>query len=162
GETAGTRRPAPSAQLDLAAALEEQLADQEAPPLRDEDDAPQTGRAQSCWPSTWRARLSPSSGLVEGTSFAFTCGVIPVPLIAVPFGVGCRPTARPSAPPLLRGITSWKVPLPNDVVPTTLAVPDCSSAAVTISEAEAVSPSISTTIGRRGSASPVASSVLLD
>ena len=44
-------------------------------------------------------------------------------------------------------MTSWKVPLPKEVVPTTVASPDCSSAAVTISEAEAVSPLISTTIG---------------
>jgi hypothetical protein len=40
-KAARARGVPPPAQFDPAAALEEQLADQEAPPLRDEDDAPQ-------------------------------------------------------------------------------------------------------------------------
>jgi hypothetical protein len=40
-DPAGRRRPAPAAQLDPAAALEQQLADQEAPALRDENRASQ-------------------------------------------------------------------------------------------------------------------------
>jgi hypothetical protein len=43
----GRRGPAAAAELDPAAALEEQFADQEAPPLGDEDDAPQSVRSQS-------------------------------------------------------------------------------------------------------------------
>jgi hypothetical protein len=72
GETAGGRGSAPATELDPAATLEEQLTDQEPPPLRDEDDAPQTSGVQSWEPSTWSAFWSPSSGLVEGMSFAFT------------------------------------------------------------------------------------------
>ena len=51
------------------------------------------------------------------------------------------------------------MPLPNDFSPTIVARPASDSAAVMISEAEAVSPLISTTIGRSGSASPTASKV---
>ena len=52
------RRPPPAAELDPAAALEEQLADQEPAALGDEDHAPLTclRRTQSFWSSTWRAR----------------------------------------------------------------------------------------------------------
>ena len=52
------RRPPPAAELDLAAALEEQLADQKPAALGDEDHPPLTclRRAQSFWSSTWRAR----------------------------------------------------------------------------------------------------------
>src|SRR4029077_2035515 len=159
----GRRSPAPTAQLDAATALEEQLADQESTPLGDEDDAPLgcVRRGQSCWASTWSARARPSSGFVLGLSFALTCGAIPVPLIEVPSRVRYSPTVRSSAPPLFSGTTSWKVPLPKEVVPTTVARPDSSSAAVTISEADAVSPLIRTTIGWRGSESPVASKVLV-
>ena len=159
----GRRSPAPTAELDAAAALEEQLADQEPAPLGDEDDAPLGCGAgvRAAGPAPGAPAARPSSGLVLGLSFAFTCGAIPVPLIEVPLRVRYSPTVRSSAPPLFSGITSWKVPLPKEVVPTTVARPDCSSAAVTISEADAVSPLIRTTIGWRGSASPVASKVLV-
>jgi hypothetical protein len=57
-------------------------------------------------------------------------------------------------------LSSWKTPLPKVWVPTTVARWWSCSAAVTISEAEAVSWSTSTTIGIRGEiAPPVASSV---
>ena len=71
-------------------------------------------RVRAAEPSTWSACCRPSSGLVLGLSFAFTWGEIPVPLIEVPLRVRYSPTVRSSAPPLLSGITSWKVPLPNE------------------------------------------------
>src|SRR5262245_20088052 len=166
GHPPGHSLPAPAAELHPAPSLEDQLSYQESPPLGDQDDAPLGprtcgSRCQSFCESTWRACSLPSSGLVLELSFALTCGAIPVPLIDVPSRVRYSPTVRSSAPPLLRGMTSWKVPLPKEVVPTTVAMPDCSRAAVTISDADAVSPLINTTIGWRGSASPVASNVLV-
>ena len=54
---------------------------------------------------------------------------------------------RSSAPPLESGSTSWKTPLPKVRVPTTVARLPSLSAPVTISEAEALPPSTSTTTG---------------
>src|SRR4029077_14933882 len=119
GHPAGRRSPLPARELDLAAALEDKLADEEPAALRDEDYAFQSWGAR-----TLSARWIPSSCFVEGLSFAFTSGGIPTSLIDVPLRVRYCPTVRSSAPPLFSGITSWKVPLPNEVVPTTFATPD--------------------------------------
>lgn len=79
---AGRRRAPAAADLNSPATLEEEISGEEPAALLDEDDAPQSDGA-----STWSAWFRPSSGFVEGLSFAFTCGGIPTSLIDVPFRV---------------------------------------------------------------------------
>jgi hypothetical protein len=95
------RGAATSAQLDPAAPLEEEISGEEPAALLDEDYA-----LQSCGANVWSAFCSPSSGLVLGLSFAFTCGGMPTSLIDVPLRVRYCPTVRSSAAPFFRGITS--------------------------------------------------------
>ena len=74
----------------------------------------------------------------------------PLPPRLRPLGVKYWPAVMSSAPPLESSRTSWKTPLPNVSVPTTVARSRSCSAPVTISEADAVSPLTSTTIGAVG------------
>ena len=72
-------------------------------------------------------------------------------------GVKYSPTVMSRAPPLESTSSSWKTPLPNVWVPTTVARRWSWSAAVTISAEEAVLASTSTTAGIEGEiASPSA------
>ena len=64
-----------------------------------------------------------------------------------PLGVKYSPTVMSSAPPLESCLISWKTPLPNVRVPTTVARSRSCSAPVTISDAEADSPLTSTATG---------------
>ena len=63
----------------------------------------------------------PSSRGVSGSSTALTSGLIPLLASEVPSAVKYSPTVRSSAPPAARWITSWKVPFPNERVPTIVA-----------------------------------------
>ena len=123
---------------------------------RSDGPCPAGSRRPSVRPVDLAARRSrgPRSGPVRSPSAASssatrTSGLTPLPRIEVPSAVRYSPTVRSSAAPSSSSITSWKVPLPKVVVPTTVARSFCCSAAVTISEAEAVSPLVSTTVGPR-------------
>ena len=75
-----------------------------------------------------------------------------------PLGRKYSPTVMSSAPPLESGSISWKTPLPNVRVPTTVARLRSCSAPVTISDADADWRLTSTTTGTvLGIAPPVAS-----
>ena len=99
------------------------------------------------------ASSSASSRLVFGLSGALTSGVMPAPGLTPPpprlrpLGVKYSPTVMSSAPPLESCSISWKTPLPNVRVPTTVARWRSCSAPVTISDADAVSRLTSTATG---------------
>ncbi len=103
--------------------------------------------------STRSARSSPSSRGVFGLSFARTSGCRPAPGFTPPpprlrpLGVKYCPAVMSRAPPLRSSMTSWKTPLPKVRVPTIFARPRSCSAPATISDADAVSRSTSTTSG---------------
>ena len=71
-----------------------------------------------------------------------------------PLGRKYSPTVMSSAPPLESGSTSWKTPLPNVRVPTTVARLRSCSAPVTISDADADWRLTSTTTGTFVSIAP--------
>src|SRR6185437_4974550 len=153
--------------LGALARLEQGVSDEEAPaPAQHRDQRlARPGRAHPAFArSVSRAISSPC---FSSTPFAtFTSGVMPAPCLTPPpprlrpFGVKYSPTVMSSAPPLDKGSSSWKTPLPNVCVPTTVARAWSCSAAVTISAADAVLASTSTTIGiEPGIAPPIASSV---
>src|SRR5436190_4551915 len=136
--------------------FEERLGHDEAPPLGEQAD--DLGRfPQRDSPASTRSALSSaSSRAVFGTSRARMFGAMPAPVFTPtpprlrPFGVKYWPAVMSSAPPLDSSTTSWKTPLPNVRVPTTFARLRSCSAPVTISDAEAVSRSTSTTSGASG------------
>src|SRR5262249_45187629 len=145
-------------------AREERDPDEEAAALLEDRD----GAALHCVSpaSVCSARFSASSRFVLGLSTAWTSGWIPAPGLTpppprlCPSGVKYWPAVMSSAPPLSSSMTSWKTPLPNVRVPTTFARWWSWSAPVTISDADAVSRSTSTTSGVFGATvSPVAFSV---
>ena len=93
-----------------------------------------------------RCRPGVASGRVTTTS-----GVRPVPLIQRLFGVSQRAMVSLKAPPSpLSSCHCWTVPLPNDCWPTRRARPVSWSAPATISLADALPPSISTTTSQVG------------
>src|SRR3954452_16148336 len=130
---------------ETAAALVEHGDDRRGPALR----------AAHAWPcaTVFSATPRASSRLVARSSRARTSGVMPAPFFGPPpprlrpLGVKYSPTVMSSAPPLESGLISWKTPLPNVRVPTTVARWRSWSAPVTISEAEADWPLTSTVTG---------------